>query len=376
MAFFIAQLSSDVWKGRGEIMRTISVINQKGGCGKTTVAINLAAAFREMGKKVLLVDLDPQSHASIGLDVVSEELEYNTYDLLINPRVRIEDAAFSIDDRLAVVPSSAVLSAVEQELSGKQARETRLAAKLTRVSNDYDYAIIDSPPNVGLLTFNALIAASEVIIPLDPSFFSLQGLEKLRETLELLEYETKHKIIVHVLATNVEKRTTFCRDIIYELENQHGGVLMDTIISHSVRYKEAALRGVSIFGMKRVERLKNEFLSLAREIENKVSVIDTEDIEGWMVKLHGPRRVEEGILFILDAPNAETVHLTGEFTNWSREGLKMELDEKDGIWKALLHLEPGEYEYRFIVDGVWIKDPANVDSVLNEFGQENSLLIV
>lgn len=357
-------------------MRTISVINQKGGCGKTTVSINLAAAFREMGKKVLLVDLDPQAHTSIGLDIVSEELDYNTYDLLINPRVRVEDAAFSIDERLAVVPSSAVLSAVEQELSGKPARETRLAAKLTRVSNDYDYAIIDSPPSVGLLTFNALIAASEVIIPLDPSFFSLQGLEKLRETLDLLEYETKHKIIVHVLATNVEKHTTFGRDIIYELENQHGGVLMDTIISHSVRYKEAALRGVSIFGMKRVERLKNEFLSLAREIDNKISVIDTEDIEDWMVKLHGPRRVEEGILFVLDAPNAETVHMTGEFTNWSREGLKMERDEKDGTWKALLHLEPGEYEYRFIVDGVWIKDPANVDSVLNEFGQENSLLIV
>ena len=151
---------------------------------------------------------------------------------------------------------------------------------------------------------------------------------------------------------------------------------MDTIISHSVRYKEAAMRGEPIFRMSGVDRLKNEFLSLAREIENKVSVIDTDDIEDWMVRLHGPRRVDEGILFIIDAPNAESVHLTGEFTNWSREGMRMEHGDEDGLWRAVLHLEPGEYEYRFIVDGVWIKDPGNADSVLNEFGQENSLLIV
>jgi chromosome partitioning protein len=357
-------------------MRTISVINQKGGCGKTTVAINLAAAFVEMGRKVLLIDLDPQSHATIGLNIVAEELDYNTYDLLMNPRVRVPDTAFAIDDNFHLVPSSAVLSAVEQELAGRQARETRLLSKLAKTSDQYDYAIIDSPPNVGILTFNALIAASEVVIPLDPSFFSLQGLQKLRETLDLLEYETKHKMLVHVLATNVEKQTRFCRDIIYELERQHGGVLMDTIISHSVRYKEAALRGISIFGMGRVDRLKNEFLSLAQEIENKVSVIDTEDIEDWMMRLHGPRKVEEGIMFILDAPNAESVYLTGEFTHWSREGIRMIRDAKDSPWKATLHLEAGEYEYRFIVDGVWIKDPGNADSMLNEFGQENSLLIV
>ncbi len=357
-------------------MRTISVINQKGGCGKTTVAINLAAAFVEMGKRVLLVDLDPQSHASIGLSVVPEELDYSTYDLMMNPRLKVNDTVFAVDDNLHLIPSSSVLSAVEQELSGKTARETRLLSKLARTADRYDYAIIDSPPNVGLLTFNALIAASEVIIPIDPSYFSLQGLQKLRETLDLLEYETKHKILVHVLATNVEKRTTFCRNVIYELERQHGGVLMDTIVSHSVRYKEAALRGEPIFRMNGVDRLKNEFLSLAREIENRVSVIDTDDIEDWMVRLHGPRRVDEGILFVIDAPNAESVRLTGEFTNWSREGIRMDRNSEDGLWKAMLHLEPGEYEYRFIVDGVWIKDPGNADSVLNEFGQENSLLIV
>lgn len=357
-------------------MRTVSVINQKGGCGKTTIAINLAAAFKEMGKSVLLVDLDPQSHASIGLSISADDVEYTTYDLFMNPRVSVPDTVFRIEDNFDIIPSSPVLSAIEQELSGRPARETRLLSKLTRASNGYEYVIIDSPPNVGLLTFNALIAAGEVIIPIEPSYFSLQGLQKLRETLELLERETKHKVAVHVLVNNIEKRTTFSRDLVAELERHHGAVLMDTIISHSVRYKEAASKGVSIFRMNNVDHLKREFLALAEEIENRVSIIEMDDIEDWMIRLHGPRRVEEGILFTLDAPNAQSVYLTGEFTNWSRDGVAMKKDAKDGIWKSTLHLDPGEYEYRYIVDGVWIKDPNNTDSVLNEFGQENSLLIV
>ncbi|HSG27266.1 MAG TPA: glycogen-binding domain-containing protein, partial [Candidatus Krumholzibacterium sp.] len=96
----------------------------------------------------------------------------------------------------------------------------------------------------------------------------------------------------------------------------------------------------------------------------------------WMVRLHGPQVAGDSVIFSLDAPGAKKVCLTGEFTNWSHEGLRMLQDEKDGRWKLSMPLGPGEYEYRFIVDGVWIKDPKNVDSVLNEFGQENSLLII
>lgn len=357
-------------------MRTFAVINQKGGCGKTTVAINLAAALGELEKKVLLVDLDPQCHASLGLDVSYDAVEHTTYDLLRDPRIMVADVACELGDHLDVVPSSPVLSAVEQELSGKEGREMRLASKLARIGGEYDYVIIDSPPSVGLLTFNALMAAGEAIIPVEPSYFSLQGLEKLRETLELLENETKHAVQIRILVNNIEKQTTFSRDIVSELERKYRDEVLDVMISHSVRYKESALRGVSIFGIPRSDRLRWEFLSLARELDEKTSLIYTEDIGGWMERLHGPRVLREGVLFSLDAPGAAGVFLTGEFTDWSREGLKMVRDGKDGLWKITVDLEPGEYEYRFIVDGVWIKDPRNVDSVLNEFGQENSLLIV
>lgn len=358
-------------------MRTVSVINQKGGCGKTTIAINLAAAFGAMKKKVLLIDMDPQAHASLGFDVTHHDVQHTTYDLLTNPRTRVSDSKFTIDDYIDIIPSAPILSAVEQELSGKPGRETRLGAKLARIGDEYDYIIVDSPPNVGLLTFNALMASSEVIIPVDPSYFSLQGLTRLRDTLDLLENETKHKILVHILVNNIEKRTTFCRDIVAELERHHGHLVMDCTVSHSVKYKEAALRGRSIFDMNRADRLKREFLAVAGELEEKKqSILEMDDIAGWMVRLHGPKVVEEDVLFSLDAPNAGNVCLTGEFTNWSNTGIRMLRDDDDGLWKIRLHLDPGDYEYRFIVDGVWIKDPHNVDSVLNEFGQENSLLIV
>ncbi len=357
-------------------MRTISIINQKGGCGKTTVAINLAAALNRTGRKVLLIDLDPQAHASIGLNVEIDSAEFTTYDLLMEPRVRVSDAIYDIEDGFYIIPSSPLLSAVEQELAGRPGRELRLLSKISRNPEEFEYIIIDSPPNIGLLTFNALMATKEALIPVDPSYFSLQSLEKLKETLVLLEQETKHNLKVNVLLNNVEKRTSFARDVIDEIDRLYGVDVLNTVISHSVRYKEAALRGVHIFSVRGAERLQREFSLLAEEIDNRVSVIDTDNIEDWMVRLHGPRRIREGILFLLDAPNARDVRLTGEFTGWSSEGIRMDKDEKDGLWKAVLDLEPGEYEYRFIVDGVWIKDPNNTDSVLNEFGQENSLLIV
>ena len=118
-----------------------------------------------------------------------------------------------------------------------------------------------------------------------------------------------------------------------------------------------------------------EFLALARELIEKESKITTQNLDQWMEKLHGPQKVSEGVLFALDSPHAIKVAVTGEFTNWSREGIPMK-KEDDGRWTIVLDIEPGEYEYRFIVDGVWIRDPGNRDYIRNEFGQENSLLIV
>ena len=358
-------------------MRTIAVMNQKGGCGKTTIATNLTGALAQLDRRVLLIDLDPQAHASIGMGINNEEQQTTTWELLLDPLVTITDAIYPINNQLHVIPSSTVLSGIEQELSDKAGREERLRQKLSQLHPDaFDFVIIDCPPSVGLLTFNALIAANELVVPVDASFFAMHGLTKLRETIKVIEDELEHHLHMNVLCNNLDTRTHFSNEMLQEIEQLHGAVLTDTFISNSVRLKEAAAKGVTIFELEKSSKSARQFLSLARELIEKEPKITTRDIESWIEKLHGPRRVPDGVLFALDATDAKQVRVTGEFTNWSREGLLMRRDPADRFWKVTVDIPPGEYEYRFIVDGVWIRDPNNRDYTRNEFGQENSLLIV
>jgi len=270
-----------------------------------------------------------------------------------------------------------VLSGVEQELADKMGREERLSSKLSSIDDgDFDFIIMDCPPSVGLLTFNALLAAEEILIPVDASYFSLHGVGKLRETIEVVEDELKRQLRVHVVCNNLDTRTHFSNDLLQEIDRFHSAVLLDTFISHTVRIKEAAARGVSIFDFDKHCKAARQFLSLARELIEREPKIETEQMDEWIEKLHGPKKIPEGILFTLDSPDARDVAVTGEFTNWSREGIPMKRDAETGRWAAVVNVQPGEYEYRFIVDGVWIRDPNNRDYIRNEFGQVNSLLIV
>jgi chromosome partitioning protein len=356
-------------------MRILSVVNQKGGCGKTTVSINLAAALAKRGKEVLIVDLDPQGHASIGLNVDPEDFDRSMYDVLLHSGVELDEVVIAVTDHLDLAPSSVVLAAVEQELVDKPGREKRLLAKLVRMRKQYDYVIIDCPPSIGLLTFNALTASSEVIIPVDPSFFSLHGLHKVRETIELLRDEIGHEIHIRILVNNFNSRTNFSRDILYEIENFHGDSMLRSTISHTVRLKEAASRGQPIVRFDPGNRAAKEFGALAEELMASEPFFRLAEMPGLGQVFQGPQPVLGGVRFSFEAPYARDVRVTGEFTDWSFEGAFMERHE-DGVWSTVVEIGPGSYEYRFIVDGVWVKDPNNVECVTNEFGQENSVVVV
>lgn len=230
--------------------RIIAVVNQKGGCGKTTTAINLAAFLARNRRKTIVIDMDPQGHATLGLQRVADSGMETMYDVFSGQvhgcRKSLCDVTRSIAENLDLAPADIRLSAVPEMLAAVADREMMLAGVLADTQALYDYVIIDCPPNVGALTFNALISAREVIIPMDPSFFALHGLGKLLETLDRLSTRRGHSVTSRVLVTLYSGRVQFARDVVADIYRHLGGRYFNTMIRRSVKLAEAASHGVPI----------------------------------------------------------------------------------------------------------------------------------
>ncbi|MBW1979832.1 MAG: ParA family protein [Deltaproteobacteria bacterium] len=246
-------------------MRTIAIVNQKGGCGKTTTATNLASFLAAMKRKVLLIDLDPQGHSALGFGVRPDQIENSIYEVLLG-EIPISRAIKPVRKNLDAILSDVVLSAFEQVMAGVRGREFKLKRYLKNVQADYHYTIIDSPPSVGLLTFNGLMASKEVIIPVDSSFFSLQGLDMLLETLRLIEERAKHRLSIKILATNVDRRTNFCRRVVETLRARFPRNCFETIINMCTALREAASLGKPILEYDRQCPAFRDYYALAKEI--------------------------------------------------------------------------------------------------------------
>jgi chromosome partitioning protein len=251
-------------------MRTIAIINQKGGCGKTTTAINLAACMARMNQKTLLVDMDPQGHCAVGLAVPEEQVERSVYDALIEPRdgrpAQLSEVVWQIATDFDLAPSNLKLAAFEQIFAGRPGREDRLAEVLKTVSNTYQWAIIDCPPSVGLITFNALKACDEVIVPVETGYFSLHGLTKVMETLEELKETLGKDISIRVLPTLYDTRTKLAREVLAELRSKFRDYLMESNINFNTKLKEAASFGQPITEYDPGSRGYKDFVNLAREL--------------------------------------------------------------------------------------------------------------
>ncbi len=369
-------------------MRVISVVNQKGGCGKTTVAIHLASALSGLGARVLLVDNDPQGHASLGLGCDVSALSLTTRDLYLTSDMRVQDLRVTVGAGLDLVPAAIDLAGVEAELASDPDRLERLDAALADSEMPYDLVIIDNPPHVGLLTFNALLASGEVLAPVDPGRFTLEAVSRLRATLDLLAEEREHPLHLHLVANGFDLRTRHARDLLERLAMEFPESLLDARIHRTVRLREAVDQGVPIEQLDPRSRARQDFEELATELwalppelmendrsptRSQVTVLEPQEAGRWNQLLHG----EDGrsVRLRVDLPEAETVAVTGDFTNWSIEGRPLRRDE-DGGWFVDLELEPGVYEYKFIVDGVWRTDPTHDDRVRNSYGQLNSVLRV
>ena len=251
-------------------MRTIAIINQKGGCGKTTTSINLAACLARLGHKTLLVDMDPQGHCAVGLAVPEEQVERTIFDALIEQgdgRVsRIPELVWQIASDFDLAPSNLKLAAFEQLFSGRAGREDRLLKALEPVKNHYEWCIIDCPPSVGLITFNALRACDEVIVPVETGYFSLHGLAKMMDTLELLRDKCGKDVAIRVLPTLYDTRTKLAREVLSELRAKFRDYLMESTVNFNTKLKEAASFGQPITEYDPGSRGYKDFVNLAREL--------------------------------------------------------------------------------------------------------------
>ncbi len=233
-------------------MRTIAIINQKGGCGKTTTAINLAGVLARQGRRTLLVDLDPQSHCAAGLAIPEQRIDVQIGDaMLARPEQSIDwtRLLWRVSRHLDLAPSTVRLAALESArggLAGAEQAELRLAGVLRRLADQYDFCLIDCPPNIGLLTYNALAACTEVIVPVETAFFSLQGASKQLTTVRTVAKRLGVTPLVRVLPTMHEAGSTLATDVLDELTRRFGDALVPVVIRSDARLKEAVSFGQPI----------------------------------------------------------------------------------------------------------------------------------
>ncbi|MCP4709573.1 MAG: AAA family ATPase [Planctomycetes bacterium] len=260
-------------------MRCIAVINQKGGCGKTTVSINLSSCLAVQGQRTLLVDMDPQSHCAVGLAVPEEQIERNIYDVLISAhgvaKTELKSIVWQISQNFDLAPAGIELAALEPQLSGLEKREECLKQMLGESAQGYDFVVIDCPPSVSLLTFNALRAADEVIIPVETGYFALHGLGRQLETLEVLKQQCQQQISIRMLPTMYDVRTKLAREVFSEMKKHHSGIMFESMINFNTKLKEAASFGQPISEYDPASRGMRDFMALGTELINSKGTVTT-----------------------------------------------------------------------------------------------------
>lgn len=258
-------------------MRIIAVMNQKGGVGKTTTTANLGAALAEAGKRVCLIDMDPQSHLSINYGIEPEKVEKSLYTMLIEDGSFLE-AMQRLDKRVAIVPSSIDLAAAEVELVNVQGRETLLRSRIESAQHDFDFVLLDCPPSLGLLTINGLAAATDVIIPMQPHFLALQGVGKLLETVQLVSAQLNPALkVAGIVLTMFDSQTKLSSEVVRDLQEfitaakgqdlpWSDAVLFKTRIRRNIKLAESPSFGQTIFQYEPASNGAQDYRALAREV--------------------------------------------------------------------------------------------------------------
>ncbi len=247
--------------------KIVAIINQKGGVGKSTTAINLAAALGEMGKQVLLVDLDPQGNCSSGLGIEKSLIQQCIYDVLLND-VPIEDVVIpDITEGVDIAPATINLAGAEVELVAEMARENRLKDAVGSMRGRYDFVLVDCPPSLGLLTVNALVAADKLLIPIQCEFYALEGVTKLLESMKRVKSRLNPTLDIYgILLTMYDSRTTLSKQVVDEVREYFGRLVFSTPIPRTVKLSEAPSFGQPITQYDPKGRGALSYIELAKEV--------------------------------------------------------------------------------------------------------------
>ncbi len=392
-------------------MKIISIANQKGGCGKTTTAINLAAALGINKKRVLLIDLDAQAHASLGLDIEGQDSLYNVISNLTPRKLKIENIIQRVEDTFDIAPSNILVGTLEQELADEIGRELKLLEIIKTIKDQYDYILIDCPPSLGILTINSIRVSDEVIIPVETSRFSMQGVDHLMDIITLVRERLDHEVKCRVLITMFDSRLRHSFSMLETFKEKFEGFLLSTIVHVNVKLKESAVMGKPVAFFDKYSRGSKDYYTLAKEllliekqenepeeveapkakatpqevpqaeVEEEVEVVSDETTSSQPFSNRMQETVAKEVQeffttrFNIEAPGAKSVYVTGSFNDWSLDD-SCRLQEVDGQWEVQIPLKPGFYKYQFIVDGVWKEDPSNPRRERNSFGDINSLIEV
>ena len=249
--------------------KIIAVVNQKGGVGKTTTAVNLTAALHDLGLKVLLCDFDPQANGTSGLGVDKRKIKHSVYDVIIN-NVPAKDAI--VQTKYGdVLPSAADLAGAAVELIGAEHREHQLEKTLAQVKDEYDVIFIDCPPSLEMLTLNGLCAADSILVPVQCEYFALEGLSDLMSTLRMVKRRINPRLEIFAVAlTMYDGRTNFCAQVAEEVRRHFPGKVFSTVIPRNIRLAEAPSHGIPVTAYDKSSRGAQAYKAMAEEFKNKM----------------------------------------------------------------------------------------------------------
>jgi chromosome partitioning protein len=259
-------------------MEIITIANQKGGVGKTTTAVNLATAISAVGKRVLLVDLDPQGNASTGVGLFRESRRYGSYEMILG-HITPEDAIVStIIPNLDLIPATPHLSGAEVELIGLQEREFRLKKAFEQLSYQYDYVFLDCPPSLGLLTVNAFVASNHLLVPLQCEYYALEGLSQLVQTHQLIKSNLNKNLRLHgIVLTMFDKRSGLNLSVVNDVKSHFGNLVYDTVIPRNVKVSEAPSYGKPVIMYNFRSPGAQSYIMLAKEFLMRMEGVKQND---------------------------------------------------------------------------------------------------